>query len=220
MSIALTLAAAAGAAAASYLVLGNLWHRVLAPLPAPDPATFPRAGDRMVSVAEGVVQEVHDVVDGWIVATATLAPGAKGPPAHVHEGFAETFTPATGTLHVEIGGRVSVLRPGESATVPPGVPHRFWNAGDGEVVLASTRPSMPQPFAAALVQIYRVMDERGARPLTMMLQMSVIDPIFDTFLAGPPRVLQRALSFVLAPAARLAGYRNYYPEYALHPAAE
>jgi hypothetical protein len=54
----------------------------------------------------------------------------------------------------------------------------------------------------------------------MMLQMSVIDPIFDTFLAGPPRPLQRALSFVLAPAARLAGYRNYYPEYALHPAAE
>ena len=94
MSIALTLAAAAGAAAASYLVLGNLWHRVLAPLPAPDPATFPRAGDRMVSVAEGVVQEVRAVVDGWIVATSTLAPGAKGPPAHVHERFAETFTPA------------------------------------------------------------------------------------------------------------------------------
>ena len=85
MSLALTLAAAAGAAAATYLVAGNLCHRVLAPLPAPDPATFPRAGDRMVSVAEGVVQEVHDVVDGWIASNESGFPTSRSrrlrPPA-------------------------------------------------------------------------------------------------------------------------------------------
>lgn len=220
MSLALIIAAAAGAAAATYVVVGNLWHRVLAPLPAPDPSTFPRAGDRFVSRAEGVVQEVHGIVDGWIVGRATLAPGAKGPPAHTHDGFTERFSPTRGTLTVEVDGRVSQLRPGESVTVPPGVAHRFWNAGTEEVVFAPTEPIMPQTFAAALVQLYRVMDERGTSPLTMMLQMSVVDPIFDTHLAGPPRALQAALSFVLAPAARLAGFRNYYPEYALHAGAE
>jgi hypothetical protein len=50
--------------------------------------------------------------------------------------------------------------------------------------------------------------------------MSIVDPIFDTHLADVPRPMQKLMSFVLAPAARLAGFRNYYPEYALHaPAA-
>jgi hypothetical protein len=31
--------------------------------------------------------------------------------------------------------------------------------------------------------------------------------------------MQRLLSFVLAPAARLAGYRNYYPAWAFHAPA-
>jgi mannose-6-phosphate isomerase-like protein (cupin superfamily) len=218
MSLPLTIGAALAAAATS-LVLGNLGHRVLAPLPAPDPTTFPRAGDRFGSRAEGVVQEVHAVTDGWIVGTATLAPGAKGPPLHTHDGFAETFTPTRGTLHVEVAGRVVQLRPGESLRVAPGVPHRLFNPGGTEVVLSSAGPLMPQSFAAALVQLYRVVDERGSAPLTMLLQMSVFDPIFDTQLAGPPRLMQQALSFALAPAARLAGFRNYYAEYALHAPA-
>lgn len=217
MPVALTLLASVAAIAAAYLVLGHLWHRVLAPLPAPDPSTFPQAGDRFGSEAEGVIQEVMAVHDGWVVLTARLAPHADGPPLHVHDDFAETFMPTQGVLHVQLADRVVRLQPGESLTVEAGVPHRPYNPTDEEVVLGSTTPSMPQSFAAALVQLYRVMDGRGTRPATMLLQLSVVDPIFDTHLATVPRWLQRTLNVVLAPMARLLGYRNYYPEYALHP---
>ena len=217
MSIVSGLSLAVVAIAAAYLVVGHLWHRVLAPLPAPDPATFPRAGDRFGSRAEGVEQQVHDVAEGWVVGAVTLAPGAEGPPMHVHYGFSETFAPTTGILHVQLRDRVVRLHPGESLFVPPGMPHRPFNPGDTEVVVAGTAPSFPRSFAAALVQLYRVMDERGTARLTMLMQMSVADPIFDTHLAGVPRAAEQVLRFALAPTARLAGFRNYYPEYALHP---
>jgi mannose-6-phosphate isomerase-like protein (cupin superfamily) len=220
MSLASRLGLGAAALAAAYLALGHLWHRVVAPLPAPDPATFPRAGDRFGSRPEGFAQEIHAVRDGWVVGTLTLAPGAKGPPLHVHDGFAETFTPTRGTLHVELGDRVVQVRAGDTLRVPPGVAHRPFNPTDTEVVVTSAGPSLPQTFAAALVQLYRVTEERGADPLTMLLQMSLVDPtMFDTHLAGLPRPVERALAVALAPAARLAGFRNYYPEYALHPPA-
>lgn len=220
MSVALPFLTAVGALAVAYLVFGHLWHRVLSPLPAPDPLTFPRAGDRYGSTVEGVTQEIEDVRNGWVVLTVTLAPHAEGPPLHVHDGFAETFSPVRGVLHVQLADRVVQLYPGESLTVEAGVAHRPFNPTAEAVVLRSTTPSMPQSFAAALVQLYRVMDERGAKPAVMLLQMSVADPIFDTHLAAVPRGVQTALFFVLAPVARLLGYRNYYPAYALHTPAE
>lgn len=100
MSCAEPILATGIAIAADHLVLGQLWHRELSPLPARDPSTFPRAGDCYGDEAEGVTQELVDMHDGWVVLTATLAPHAGGPPLHVHDGFAETFTPVRGALHV------------------------------------------------------------------------------------------------------------------------
>lgn len=204
----------------TYLLVGNLWHRVLSPLPTPDPSTYPRAGDRFVSEAEGVVQEVHRVENGMIYATAWLAPGAEGPPAHIHDGFAETFSPLEGELHVQVHDSVVVLRAGDTLYVPAGTPHRPFNPTNQRVVLGGDRPVFPQSFGASLVQLYRVMDERGTAPVTMLLQMSIIDPIADTHLADVPRPVESLLRVVLAPAARLAGFRNYYPEWALHRTGE
>ena len=211
---------ALAALAVTYLAVGHLAHRVLAPLPAPDPATYPRAGDRFGSRAEGFAQEIHAVAGGWVTGSLTIAPGAGGPPLHVHRGFAETFTPTRGTLHVQVGDSVVRVRAGDTLVVPAGTPHRPFNPGDGEVVVTGSGPSVPQSFAACLVQLYRVMDARGATGLPILLQMSVIDPICDTHPAGVPAPAEGALKLVLAPAARLAGYRNYYPEYALHGAGE
>jgi hypothetical protein len=204
----------------AYLVLGNLWHRVLSPFPAPDPSTFPVVGDRFESVRERVVQEIVDIRDGWVVLRATLAPHAGGPPLHTHKGFHENVMPVEGVLHVELADRkVVTLQPGESLHIPAGMVHRPFNPTDTPVVLGGDEPAMPLSFAASLVQLYRVIDERGGSPLAMMLQMSVIDKIADTEFAGPPRWAQQMLGFVLAPAARLLGYRNYYNEYALHAPA-
>jgi quercetin dioxygenase-like cupin family protein len=60
----------------------------------------------------------------------TLPPREEGPPMHVHHVEDEDGTVTAGTLTVEVGGKRFELREGESAQLPRGVPHRWWNAGD------------------------------------------------------------------------------------------
>ena len=48
-------------------------------------------------------------------------------------------------------------------------------------------------------------------------------PAYDVYPVSPPPAVVRVLSFLLAPTARLVGYRSFYPEYAqrfLGPAAQ
>ncbi len=52
---------------------------------------------------------------------------------HFHTSFSESFTPIEGQLGVLVGGRRSILRPGDTATVPPGVVHCFFNPSDDVV---------------------------------------------------------------------------------------
>jgi quercetin dioxygenase-like cupin family protein len=66
----------------------------------------------------------------------TVAPGA-GPPMHVHHFQEESLTVERGTLGYQRQGQAEQSAgPGETVTFPPGDPHRFWNAGDGELVCA------------------------------------------------------------------------------------
>jgi hypothetical protein len=55
------------------------------------------------------------------------------------------------------------------------------------------------------------------------LQMTLFSQQYDIYPANPSPTITRALSFLLAPTARLVGYRSFYPEYAkrfLHRAAQ
>jgi len=47
---------------------------------------------------------------------------------HYHARFDEHFAPVSGTIHVQVGKTEHVLRPGDRAVAPRGVPHRWWNA--------------------------------------------------------------------------------------------
>ena len=57
-------------------------------------------------------------------------------------------------------------------------------------------------------------NKRGAPRL---LQAVLLGREYDTYLAGPPVALQRAGAFVLAPVARLLGYRARYEKYSGPP---
>jgi hypothetical protein len=49
----------------------------------------------------------------------------------------------------------------------------------------------------------------------VMLQMSLFNQYFDSWLAqGPPIGIQKLSGFILRPLARISGYRSYYPEFA------
>lgn len=202
-----------------YVVVGNVLHRSVFAQPSPDPATYPRGGDEFGSAHEGFHWRVFDVVDDWVVAEVVLEPGAIGPPKHYHNGFFETFVVQEGELHIEVGDQVLALASGESHRVEPLVAHRPFNPGAERVVVRSDEPLVPQSFAACLVQLYPLLDEAEGVSLSLMLQMSVIDPICDTHPADLPRPVLALTNLLLAPAARLMGYRNYDPARALHPKA-
>lgn len=65
----------------------------------------------------------------------TLDPKKKGPPEHIHETEAETFTVVSGTLRIWIDGTPQDLGPGQTVTVEPRVTHRFLNPGTEPVVV-------------------------------------------------------------------------------------
>ena len=58
-----------------------------------------------------------------------LSAGGGNEP-HYHTQFAESFSPIEGDLGVLVGTERRTIRPGETATVEPGIVHCFFNATD------------------------------------------------------------------------------------------
>jgi quercetin dioxygenase-like cupin family protein len=93
----------------------------------------------------------------------SVDPGA-GPPMHVHHRQEETITVERGTLAYQRPGEPEQrAAAGETVTFPPGVAHRFWNAGDDELVCSGTvRP--PDSFEYYLRKMYASTRRNGGRP--------------------------------------------------------
>ncbi|MFB9236260.1 cupin domain-containing protein [Plantactinospora siamensis] len=133
-----------------------------------------------------------------------LAPGGRVPSGHVHPGQEERFSVIRGRLRFRLGWRRRVVGPGQSVTVPPGVPHHFANAGPTEaVVLVETRPAM-QMAELLRVAAELARDQHGRprwlpRPVDLLLFM-------DEFAAEvrAPFLPVRLVRVVVRGAARLA----------------
>ena len=71
----------------------------------------------------------------------TWRPGGSPPPAHVHPSQDEYFEVRSGCLTAVVDGVKRHLGPGDTLQIPPGTPHKMWNAGT-EVATATwrTRP--------------------------------------------------------------------------------
>ncbi|MBK9156033.1 MAG: cupin domain-containing protein [Chloracidobacterium sp.] len=171
----------------------------------------------MVSKSEGFDQTVLSVNDGWLHTRLIAKPHAIGPPEHFHEHFTETFTVKSGTLSILINGEKRILGPGETITVPPMTRHKPFNETGETVIIESIDPrTLPVEFGFLLTQLYGFMDSFPDGPSTqqMLMQLSVYGSEADSWLAdGPPLLVQKAMRFLMAPTARLLGYRSYYEEF-------
>lgn len=58
----------------------------------------------------------------------TTSPGA-GPPLHIHTNQSEFFRVIEGSYEFMIGDDRFLAGPGDTAWVPAGLPHAFWNCG-------------------------------------------------------------------------------------------
>ena len=77
------------------------------------------------------VRRVRDA-QGQIVLSfdGSLPPGKGGPPLHAHFLEHEEIVVKAGTLGAQIGIEKIIAPAGETAVIPAGFRHRWWNAGD------------------------------------------------------------------------------------------
>ena len=206
-------------ALASYLVIGYLLHLVIFPEQKPEVSTYFKSGQVLYSQTEGFSQTVARQEDGKVYCNLEVHPYAAGPPKHIHTGFDEYFEIQNGELSVWVDGEVKTIRPGEVIHIPKGTPHKPFNQTADTIYLKKEFP-MPEKFTFGINQIYALMDFHpnfGKMPAMLFMLAPLHQNGFDSYLAeGPPVALQKLTAFLLVPAARLLGYRSFYPEYDLH----
>ena len=66
--------------------------------------------------------------------SGTLPARGEGPPLHVHAVEDEHGQVISGTLSATLDGKTMTIGPGGTARFPKGSAHRWWNAGDDELV--------------------------------------------------------------------------------------
>ena len=96
---------------------------------------------RLVNRHTGEILELTRKVDHggtFLEIHGSLPPHREGPPLHVHHGEDEVGKVIAGRISALVGGRRIDAGPGESAELPRGVPHRWWNGGEELLVFEGT----------------------------------------------------------------------------------
>lgn len=200
----------------AYLIVGYLLHLVVFPEKKPTLAEYFKPGLVFFSKAENAKQTVVKHEGGIVYCAVEIGPFASGPPKHVHGNFDEYFEIANGELTIWVDGKIVKLHPGEKLHVPKGTPHKPYNETADTIHVKGT-VEFPEKFAFNLSQVYGVIDNDpsfGKSPKTI-LQMAMFSANgFDSQLVdGPPVFIQKAMTFLVVPMARLFGYKSYYSEY-------
>jgi len=173
-----------------------------------------RKGDRLENPVTGEVLIFHRTAGdsgGEAVLVETIVrPDGFVAAAHVHPHQTERFEVLEGRLGLRTGDEELLLGAGEGATVAPGTPHRFWNAGDRDArFLCEVRPALE--FESLIETMFTLAAEgkTNRKGMPNPLRLAVIARShFDTVrLPFPPASLQRAALALGAPLGRLLGYR-------------
>ena len=130
---------------------------------------------------------------------------------HIHPHAVESFEIRSGTFTMVVDGEEWQVRAGDSATVPAGATHAWWNSGDEDgVAIVEFRPGWKtEEFFESffgLAQDGKVNPKTG---LPNLLWLASIFRAYHDFgyIARPPLFVQRAVFTPLAVVARLLGYR-------------
>jgi mannose-6-phosphate isomerase-like protein (cupin superfamily) len=157
--------------------------------------------------------------DGELLAfELELSPDGHVPGMHVHPIQEERFEVVAGTMRFRMGGKKVTAGPGDVVVVPPGVRHKFANAGDEEArARVEVRPAlrMEQLFETTVALAEEGRTTRKGLPKPLDLALFVREFEQEVQGAFPPVWLQR---LTLAPVGWLAKRRGHGARYAPEPA--
>jgi len=111
-----------------------------------------------------------------------------GTPMHYHRSYSEYFSPTQGILGVVVGSRTLNMTPGESAEVPMGTYHRFFNPSMTEdcSFVGEARPAH-EGFERGLYIIYGLANDGLCNEVGMpksLLHLCLITNMSDMFFPG------------------------------------
>jgi mannose-6-phosphate isomerase-like protein (cupin superfamily) len=158
-----------------------------------------------------------------LVVDLDLRGAGFGSPLQLNTSIHERLRVVSGSVGISIAGRVAIADVGKTIEIPPGAPHRFWNAGIIEAkVMMDIRPA--NRFEAFTRNMIGLAQDGKTNPKGMpnLLQLALIAKEFSDVIQflSPPRFLQAALFPILAPMARMRDYRGSYSEYVFRLASE
>jgi mannose-6-phosphate isomerase-like protein (cupin superfamily) len=175
------------------------------------------AGDAIENPVTGeriVFRQTSRETNGAAVVIETyVQPNGFVAAAHVHPSQEERFEVLRGTVGFRVGREKLVAGPGKRLTVPAGMPHKFWNAGD-EVAhfVCEIRPALQ--FESLIETMFSLAaDGRTNRKgMPNPLHLAVIAQAhFDTVrLPFPPAIVQRLGLALGSPLGRVLGYEPVY----------
>ena len=203
-----------------YFICGYLIHAYVLPEPVPTEEMYPVSGDVITNsfAGEQIIFIKSGIETGgqYSVREFHLKAGGAVPRAHIHTEYDETFKVIKGTLTVILNGEERVLNPGDSLMVPRGVAHQPMNKGAIELVtMNSVSPAGLHDLMLAQMHGFFTEKERVRTKAEFFLQAMLFVNYYKTYTADLPVVVQKILSFLLAPTARIVGYRSWRSEYSM-----
>ncbi len=178
------------------------------------------AGDELVNPVTGqrlvLVKTAAETGGELLEMESAFKPGGWPPGAHYHPVQEERFEVLEGTVRVMLDDKQRDLQVGEVLVVAPKQRHEMWNAGDSWArVNWQVRPALKtQQFFETVFGLASDGKVNG-NGVPNLLQIAVMLREYDAVyrLPSPPRVVQRIIFGLLAPLARLLGYRARYDRY-------
>jgi mannose-6-phosphate isomerase-like protein (cupin superfamily) len=172
-------------------------------------------GNRLENPVTGEVLVFHRTsaqTDGDSVLVETIVrPQGFVAATHVHPHQTERFEVLEGLLGLRIGSDELLAEPRDVAVVPPGTPHRFWNAGEQDArFVCEVRPALGFESLIETMFTLAAQGKTNRKGMPNPLRLAVIAKAhFDTVrLPFPPAAVQRAALALGAPLGKAIGYRE------------
>jgi quercetin dioxygenase-like cupin family protein len=191
----------------AYFIGSSLLHFVVFPEAVPPPDDRPARGTE-VHLPGGstfVYRITAAESDDRIFEADWIGEPGAGIPRHTHPSQEVQFDVVEGSLRVILGHEERVLGPGEGIVIPAGVEHLWENASDTRSRgVFRMRPAGMADFV--FVQLDRAFGgDAGA--VSTAVQTFLLIGTHGHHTAWPIRTI----CFLIAPTARVFGYRSYYP---------
>jgi quercetin dioxygenase-like cupin family protein len=150
-----------------------------------------------------------------VVMRATIRSRGQLVPKHYHVYQDETFEIISGKLTVWLNGQTTTYTAGDKITLPKNIPHNHYNEETEAVVYVhSVSPGLDFDYLIENLAGLAA-DGKSKNGKYGLVQELVALKYLDSksYLADIPQGVQQVLMNVIAPVARLFGYRAIYKKY-------